>query len=200
MSAVAVPGAYTVDDLDLARERFATPHVELDPWGNLVVTPATDPHEYAINDLRLQVEAALQAAGIDGRVYVNGPPWRVPGGSGYTNQPDLVVLAAGTRRSGPGLLSFAPPPLLVVEVASPSTRAVDRTRKRADYLLGGAQAYWMVDLPGLTPVEEPALTAVLRREGAQEEERGPLTGQVHLDDPFPATIDLDGLPWTGRWA
>lgn len=200
MSAVGVPGAYTVDDLDFARERFATPHVELDPWGNLVVTPASNPHEYAIDALRRQIEAALAAAGIDARVYVDGPPWRVPGGSGYTNQPDLVVLVAGTTSAGPDELSFAPPPLLVVEVASPSTRAVDRTRKRADYLLGGAQAYWMLDLPGLAPVDEPLLTAVLRREGAQEEERGPLTGRVQFDDPFPATIDLDGLPWTGRWA
>lgn len=200
MSAVAMPGAYTVDDLDFARERFATPHVELDPWGNLVVTPASDPHEYAIHRLEGQIEAVLEAAGIDAAVYVDGPPWRVPGGTGYTNQPDLVVLSAGTRRAGVDGLSFAPPPLLVVEIASPSTRAVDRSRKRADYLLGGAQAYWMVDLPGLAPVEEPALTAVLRREGAQEEERGPLTGAIRLDAPFVAAIDLEDLRWTGRWA
>lgn len=200
MRAAAVPQAYTVEDLDLARERFATPHVELDPWGNLVVTRASNPHEYAIHWLRRQVERALAAAAVGAEVFVNGPPWRVPGGSGYTNRPDLVVLVEGTVPAGPDGLSFAPPPLLVVEVASPSTRAVDRSRKRADYLLGGARAYWMVDLPGLAPVAEPALTAVLRREGEQEEEIAALTGQARLDEPFPALIDLDALRWTDRWA
>lgn len=200
MGVVEVRQGYTVEDLDLARQHFATPHVELDPWGNLVVTPTSDPHAYAVHALRRQVEAALEAAGVDAGVYVNGPSWRISAGTGYTNRPDLVVLAAGTMAAGPDELSFAPPPLLVVEVASPSTRAVDRSRKRADYLLGGARAYWMLDLPGLAPVEEPALTAVVRRDGGLEEEHGPLTGRVALDHPFPAQIDLDALRWTGRWA
>jgi Uma2 family endonuclease len=42
-----------------------------------------------------------------------------------------------------------PPPLLVVEVGSPSTGVVDRTRKLADYRLGGAGVYVLVDLPGI---------------------------------------------------
>lgn len=199
MSTAELHGAYTVEDLDLARERFATPHVEIDPWGNLIVTPATDPHEYGINTLRRQIERALDDAGVVAGVYVNGPPWRVPGGTGYINQPDLTVLAAGTRRAGPGDLSWAPPPLLVVEVASLSTRAIDRSRKRADYLLGATRAYWLVDLPGLAPVDLPTLTAVTRRDDA-EDEHGPLTGQVALDHPFPATIDLQALVLSGRWA
>ena len=199
MSTLAVTARYTVDDLDLARERFGTPHVELDPWGNLVVSPASNPHEYAIGELDRQIEAALVEAGLDARTYVNGPPWRVPGGTGYVNQPDLVVLLAGTAPAGPDDLSFAPPPLLVVEVASPSTRATDRSRKRADYLLGGAQAYWMVDLPDLVDVDTPALT-VVRRHEAGEEELGPLTGRPELDAPFPAAVDLDALVFRGRWA
>jgi Uma2 family endonuclease len=40
-----------------------------------------------------------------------------------------------------------PPPLFIVEVASPSTRAVDRGRKLRDYQLGGAGLYVLVDLP-----------------------------------------------------
>ncbi len=200
MSAATVVQGYTVDDLDLARLRFETPHVELDPWGNLVVTPATDPHEFAIHDFHVQLFAALQLADIDARVYVGGPAWRTPGGSGYTNQPDLTVLAADTRRSGADELHLAPPPLLVVEVASPSTRAVDRSRKRSDYLLGGARGYLMVDLPRLTPVQEPTATLVLRVEGAGEVERGPFVGRVELDEPFPMALDLEALRWTGRWA
>ena len=199
MSTAPVTDRYTVDDLDLARLRCETPHVELDPWGNLIVTPASDPHEYAIHDLQGQIEDGLDGAGVDAQVYINGPVWRIPGGSGYLNQPDLTVLVAGTTRAGPDELSWSPPPLLVVEVASPSTRAIDRSRKRADYLLGGAQAYWMLDLPALAPVDEPALTVVARPH-VREEELGPLTGHPSLTAPFPVTLDLAALIVADRWA
>lgn len=199
MSTAPVTDRYTVDDLDLARLRCETPHVELDPWGNLIVTPASDPHEYAIYGLREQIEDGLEHAGIEAAVYPNGPAWKVPGGSGYLNQPDLTVLLAGTTRSGPDGLSFSPPPLLVVEVASPSTRAIDRSRKRADYLLGGAQAYWMLDLPALTRANEPALTVVTRTAGG-EDEHGPLNGRPQLTVPFPVTLDLAATVFADRWA
>jgi hypothetical protein len=56
----------------------------------------------------------------------------------------------------------------------------------------------------VTPASHPheyAINALRRQaEGALEEERGPLTGRVELADPFPATIDLGALRWTGRWA
>ena len=55
-------------------------------------------------------------------------------------------LAPGWQRVGD--VHVEPPPLMVVEVASPSTRAVDRGRKLAAYRLGGALAYLLVDLPG----------------------------------------------------
>jgi len=58
----------------------------------------------------------------------------------------------------------------------------------------------MIDLPSLTRVDEPALTAVVRREGAGEQEVGPLTGIVALEEPFPVRVDLADLVFTGRWA
>lgn len=62
-----------------------------------------------------------------------------------------------------------------------------------------ARAYWMVDLPGLAPVDVPSLTAVTRRDDG-EDERGPLSGRVALGEPFPVTIDLQALVLSGRWA
>ncbi len=59
-----------------------------------------------------------------------------------------MVDPSWTRIDG---LHIDPPPLLVVEVASPSTRGVDRTRKLDDYRLGGAGVYVLVDLPGADP-------------------------------------------------
>jgi hypothetical protein len=55
------------------------------------------------------------------------------------------VLPEGWRRVGD--VAFDAPPLLVVEVASPSTRRADRGHKLADYRPGVAGVYVLVDLP-----------------------------------------------------
>lgn len=168
---------YTPDDLLWLREHLGG-HVELDPWGNAVVSPASDPHFNEI--VRLHESLVLALAGADAVVGSEGPPWRVPSGSGYTNVPDLTVLPGSgvgrataegaelAERSGPRPdheWHLSPPPLLVVEVASPSTRVIDRTRKAQDYLLGGAGAYLLVDLPGLASVNEPTLELRVPRDG-----------------------------------
>jgi Uma2 family endonuclease len=133
----------SVEDLDRLRNEIGVAHLELDPWGSLIVTPATDEHEAAV--ARLHAQALRQSGLPDDCVRSNGFAWKVPGGSGYTNLPDLTVLAPEWRRVGE--YHVAPPPLLVVEVSSPSTRGVDRGRKLADYRLGGAGSYLLVDLP-----------------------------------------------------
>ncbi len=134
---------YTVDDLDWLRDELGVAHVELDPWGSLIVAPATDEHELAMALLHEQAVRQLDLA--PGSVRANGFAWIVPGGSGYLCVPDLTVLAPGWQRVDD--LSADPPPLLVAEVASPSTRRADRGRKLADYRLGGAGIYVLVDLP-----------------------------------------------------
>lgn len=140
--AAIVPG-YTVDDLDWLRDELGVAHLELDPWGSLIVTPATDDHETAIAILLAQAVRQLSLA--PGCVRPNGHAWKIPGGSGYTNMPDMVIVAPDWHRVGE--LHLEPPPLLIVEVGSPSTRAVDRGRKLSDYRLGQANRYLLVDLP-----------------------------------------------------
>lgn len=73
---------YTVDDLDWLRDEIGVAHLELDPWGSLIVSPADDPHEIA---------------------------------------------------------------------AATSSGRADRGRKLADYKLGGAEKYLLVDLPRAVP-------------------------------------------------
>ena len=141
--ATPAPSGYTVDDLPWLRDEIGVAHLELDPWGSLIVSPANDEHEIAISELHRQ--AVLQLRDPVCQVLGNGFPWTVPGGSGYLTMPDLTVMAPGWQRVGE--LHLAPPPALVVEVASPSTRGVDRSRKLADYRLGGAGVYLLVDLP-----------------------------------------------------
>ena len=152
--AYAAPTGYGVKDLDWLRGELGVAHLELDPWGSLIVSPATDEHEQAVALLVDQVVAQLQ---LPGCVRVNSLAWKIPGGSGYVNVPDLAVVGPGFERVGAWHLE--PPPLLVVEVASPSTRAVDRGRKLADYRLGAAGLYLLIDLPRLSPVIEVTFEA-----------------------------------------
>jgi Uma2 family endonuclease len=74
-------------------------------------------------------------------------------------QPDLLVAPREqfTRRELPG------PPLLAVEVLSPSTRRIDLLLKRDRYQAAGAAAYWLVD------PEEPSVRALELREGTYVE-------------------------------
>lgn len=66
-------------------------------------------------------------------------------------QPDLLVLP-DQQLGGPAARSL---PLLVVEVLSPSTRAVDLTLKRHVFEQGGIPSYWVLDplTPSLTVLE-----------------------------------------------
>jgi hypothetical protein len=100
----------------------------------------------------------------------------------------LAVVAPGWTRVGE--LHLAPPPLLVVEVASPSTRRADRGRKLTDYRLGGASLYVLVDLPGLAPVTEVTFEA-------HDFTAGGITTEVGVIDVVvagrPLRLDLTGL-------
>lgn len=149
MAHPASPG-YSVEDLDWLRDDLGLAHLELDPWGSLIATPANDEHEAVVAVMHEQAVRQLSLA--PGSVRSNGFAWKVPGGSGYTNVPDLAVLAPGWKRLDDH--DVTPAPLLVVEVASPSSKAVDRGRKLTDYRLGAASQYLLVDPPALAPSGE----------------------------------------------
>ncbi len=162
MADLAISGGYTVEDLDwLRNEMRVAAHLELDPWGSLIVSPADDHHETAMAVL---VEQAIRQLDLPpGSVRPNGTAWIVAGGTGYLMIPDLIVLAPGWQRLGE--FGFDPPPLLIVEIASPSTRRADRGRKLADYRLGGAGLYLLVDLPATFEVHDFAAGTIVTATG-----------------------------------
>jgi len=162
VSVVLADPGYTVDDLDWLRDEIGVAHLELDPWGSLIVSPATDEHELAMTLLHEQALSQLDVP--PGAVRSNGTPWAVAGGTGYLLMPDLMILAPGTQRVGE--LGFEPPPLLVVEIASPSTRRIDRGRKLIDYRQGGAGVYLLVDLPNTFEAHEFATGRVMKATGS----------------------------------
>lgn len=128
---------WTVADLEAIPEdgnRYEILH------GELLVTPLPSTGHQRIA-VRLTVLTVLWCRAHTG--------WTVlaPGGVHISEttwlEPDLALYAAPESAN----LSWRemPPPLLVVEVLSPSTRRRDRHRKRPTYLSHGVGELWLVD-------------------------------------------------------
>jgi len=109
--------------------------------GELHVTPSPSPqHQWICKTLQRQLEAYFEGRGL-GRVY--NAPTDVVLTKHDVFVPDIVVVtdrAAFTDRAIEG------PPLLVVEVLSPSTSQYDRTTKAHRYAALGVEHYWIVDM------------------------------------------------------
>jgi Uma2 family endonuclease len=122
----------------MSREEFdALPEMHHTEWwdGACVVTGTTRRHGIAISTL-----TAILIAVLDSRCFeiMTGVGWRLPDAEFV---PDLAVVAAA-----PDAVALFEPPLLLIEVLSPSTRHVDLRRKRELYAAGGLPWYWVVDL------------------------------------------------------
>jgi Uma2 family endonuclease len=113
---------------------------------------------------------ALQEACPPGYEVLPEAGWRIAPRT--VLEPDLMV----ARIDAPSSDILTVPPLLVVEIVSPSSRDMDWGRKRELYLAAGVH-YWIVD-DGLWVVS-----------GASER----LRGVQRLTEPFPVTIDVKAL-------
>lgn len=93
--------------------------------------------------------------------------------------PDLFV---ARRADLTGKYLYAAP-LLVAEVASPSTVRIDRGRKRAAYEARGVASYWLLD------PREPSVT-VLELRGGRYVDAAAATGdeEVVMERPFPVRL------------
>jgi len=113
--------------------------------GELIVhSPAKRPHQEEVGFLTYLLRGMCSRRGL-GRVY-NGPSvLRVPGEVG--REPDIVVVSAA---EAPRVLQqedyVDTVPVLIVEVMSKSTRALDLVTKAQEYAALGAPEYWVVDL------------------------------------------------------
>ena len=109
--------------------------------GELIVTPTPRVrHQDGVMALHELLSTYVREHGV-GRCY------NLPGDlevlPGQLTQPDLFVVPPGTRFER---WEDAPTPILVIEVASPSTARYDRGTKRRVYQRAGVPEYWIVDL------------------------------------------------------
>jgi Uma2 family endonuclease len=135
-----MPGVITLDDL--AAMISADTHgrrYETSPEGVLSVVPPPD-NEHAVIATRLMLwlayagwpaEQLMQAAGI-----------RVPGPDGDGGRiPDLTVWSQAQRQA---VWSSVADLLLVIEIMSRGSEAIDRVTKVAEYAAAGIPQYWTV--------------------------------------------------------
>lgn len=108
--------------------------------GELYVTPAPTPlHQRLSKRLQRRLEDYFEARGL-GEVF-NAPIDLILAEHDIV-QPDLLVVANPSQVSGRGIEGV---PLLVVEVLSPSTRALDRSVKMRRYAQLAIPHYWVLD-------------------------------------------------------
>lgn len=143
--------------------------------GALIVTPAPSPrHQEAVARLLILLRESCPP---DLRVMI--APLDVVLAPDTVVEPDLLVAphSAFTERDLPG------PPLLAVEVLSPTTRHLDLQLKRARYEAAGCPSYWVVD------PDVPALT-VWRLDGGRYGDPLHVEGDAtaRLDHPFPVNV------------
>ncbi len=95
--------------------------------------------------------------------------------------PDLVVV----RRDQVGAAKVTEPPLLVVEVRSPSTALIDLNRKKTAYEAFGVASYWIV----VPDKDQPELIVFELRDGKYEQVAQVTGDQAFIAKrPFPVEV------------
>ena len=143
--------------------------------GTLVVSPGPQlPHQDVVGNLHLLLRAACTPG-----LKVVLAPFAVALADDTEVQPDLIVARRDqfTRKELPG------PPLLAVEVLSPSTRRVDLLLKRDRLQSAGVASYWLVD------PDEPSVTVLeLQGDAYAEVARASGSEAVEVTAPFPVRL------------
>ena len=161
----AIPaGPWTVDDLDDFPEGDTTRYELID--GALIVSAEPSLAHQRINLAlaRLLQDAAPEELEVLLPVDVRLSPVR-------QIAPDVTVV----RRQARDAMRVTDVPLLVVEVQSPSTRAVDRALKRQVLQEAGVPSYWLVEPDDLV------LTVLELVDGVYEQ-----AAQVRDQEPYDA--------------
>jgi Uma2 family endonuclease len=97
--------------------------------------------------------------------------------------PDIVVIPRGLLRE----VKVTEPPLLIVEVRSPSTALIDLNRKKAAYEEFGVPSYWIID----PEPDRPELTVFELGPDGRYLEVGRVSGSASFPAVRPFEVDIN---------
>jgi Uma2 family endonuclease len=145
--------------------------------GHALMTPSpTGEHQLAV----IRLAHILKGALPHGLEVLPGPlDWLLRREPLLVRQPDLAVVTVEQVRSIP----LEQPPLLAVEILSPTSHERDLVAKRAEYAAAGLDWYWIVD-----PARPQVL--VLRRDADRFVTAAKATGAELLRIREPVTVAL----------
>lgn len=124
--------------------------------GKTHMVPAPDEwHQDIVTELVVILHGHLHRSG-GGRVFPSPIGLTLPDNTEL--QPDVVVLQSGHPELGTRFRSVTHPPLLVIEILSPSNRKHDRKTKFGLYQDFGVPNYWIAD-PDARSIEAWTLVA-----------------------------------------
>lgn len=172
-------GGWTSDDLDA----FPESHVRQELLDGALLVYPTPPSAHQVITMRLMV--ALDQTCPDHLLVTQsndvqlGPRRRVI--------PDVLVVRFEAQ--GPRNKFYAPEVVLVVEVVSPESEAMDRVMKPALYAQAGIPYHWLVEIDGGLTVQ----TYRLNTEDAIYEPSGTFTDVIDIDQPWKIQIPVSGL-------
>lgn len=167
-------GIYTVEDLYAYREQRGDMTVQLIA-GELVVSPSPSVQHQVVQS---RLFAALFPA-LPPSLQILAAPLDVRVAERTVLQPDLLVIDRSIQEGG----EVTVPPVLVVEILSPSSRRTDLVAKPQAMARFGVEHYWVVD-----PVL-PAIWVMRLREGAFETTHL-VEGEslMEITEPFPVSL------------
>lgn len=171
-------GEFTVDDL----ERMPDDGLRYELLdGILLVSPAPGVwHQEVAGTLYRLLYAACPP-----ELHVVIAPFEWRGSRRTALQPDVLVARRGDLLAVDGGKFLAEPPVLAVEVLSPSTRRIDRLSKLSAYEEAGVASYWLVD----PDPESPSLHALELVDGRYVEVGCPSGDRAwQAQRPFPVTV------------
>ncbi|MHB1535513.1 MAG: Uma2 family endonuclease [Acidimicrobiales bacterium] len=144
--------------------------------GAVVMSPPPGSvHQIVAAELAALLREGARSRGL--RALFAPLAWRI--GPGQVPEPDLMVVTP--EAIGPRAIER--PPLLVVEILSPSARGRDLFEKRRIYADGRAAWYWIVD------PEEPSLTVLRLAGDVYEEEARAIDAEAYeTEQPFPVRV------------
>ena len=171
---------WTVDDL----EALPDDGLRYELYDGMLIVSASPTHQHQ-GFLLAMYRLLYAACPAEFRVFVAPLDFQPTPHRSF--QPDAMVV----RRDALGRGKITDPPVLVVEVLSPSTRIRDQLVKHEAYLTSGVPNYWIVD-PGDPEAKRPRPASLVAYQAVDDAYRvvAKATGEetVELANPYPVTI------------